>query len=164
MGQQLTIRFPSGASEEKVKKDATKIQKSNPGMAYHDALDAAAKKHGATSHYRSYITQARAESPRPPAPDEVLLTPNGNIQYCVSCERPATKKDFFGLPRCKYHGNPDIEDEDIPPYKGAIPEGTYCFDSDCDQEATHILGGVCFCDEHYEDARQGNRYRRNLGL
>lgn len=164
MGQQPTIHFPSGASEDKVKKDAKKIQKSNPGMALHDALDAAAKQHGATTDYRRYITQARAEAtPEPESEDDVLRTPSGHIQFCAKCSRPATTLSF-GIPFCKYHADPDIEEDDIPPYEEVIPEDAVCFHEDCMQEPTHIYGGVCFCDQHYEDARQGNRYRRMIGL
>jgi hypothetical protein len=87
-----------------------------------------------------------------------------NPQYCIKCERLATKKDSLGLPRCDYHINPDIDESEVPPFKGVIPEGAVCFQTGCDATPKKILDGSCFCEHHYADAKSGNRYRRNLGL
>ena len=56
---EIQIRFPSGASEPQVKKDAKKLKKENPDMTHTEALEAAAKRHGAVNGYRDYITKMR---------------------------------------------------------------------------------------------------------
>lgn len=94
---------------------------------------------------------------------DVLRTPAGYVQFCMACPRPAVTESL-GIPFCNYHVDPDIEEEDIPPYKEVIPEDSVCFERGCDEEPSRIYSGVCFCDEHYKDARKGKRYRRMVGL
>ena len=150
------LRFPSGATAEQVGKDATKIQKERPELSWSEALDQAARDHLSPRGYKAGIEGAKRY-------DEFLSkrSDSPNIQYCISCERAATVLGGFGdFPYCGYHANIDIDDSEIPRYKGKIPEGSMCFQAGCDNEPTKILGGACFCGEHYRDAKSGARYRR----
>lgn len=81
------------------------------------------------------------------------------LRYCVKCERRA-KHQSFGLYWCDYHVDPDVDESTVPRYKGTIPEDACCFEPECTEEPTHILGGTCFCDEHYEEAKRGGRLFR----
>jgi hypothetical protein len=156
----ITIRFPSGASDEQVRKDAKKIRKTDPALALHVTLDIAAKNHGATAGYKQYITDAHSR--------QKILTGNGSqangyrkIRYCAKCERFATH-DLGGIPKCAYHADPDMDESDIPPHRGEIPDDAICAEKTCDETPTQIYGGACFCPEHYLDAKRGHRYRRNV--
>lgn len=68
----------------------------------------------------------------------------------------------MGLPRCGYHADVDRDESEIPAYKGKIPEGSVCFESGCPEEPTRILGGTCFCEEHFREAKSGAHYRRRV--
>ena len=84
-----------------------------------------------------------------------------NVQFCVKCERRATK-DRQTFPKCDlHHADPFLEEH--PKYKGTIPNGSVCAQNDCPDIPVKIFGGQCFCQAHYEDAQGGNRYRRLLG-
>lgn len=152
------LRFPSGMTAEQVSKDAKKLQKLQPQLSHRDALDQVAMLHQApggydaglklAQNYASYLAN-RPESP--------------NQQYCVKCERNATVLGGFAeLPYCGYHANIDQDESAIPAYKGKIPEGSVCYEAEhgCMEEPTRIIGGACFCDEHYQEAKSGGRRRR----
>lgn len=151
------LRFPSGMTAEQVSKDAKTLRKQQPQHTHAEALDIIAKKNLAPHGYKNGLKEAKRFSDflekRPNSPD---------LQYCVQCERIATVLDIFNIPCCGYHADIYREEDEIPPYKGEIPDGSSCFQEDCYQVPTKILGGACFCEEHFIDAKSGARYRRML--
>lgn len=85
-----------------------------------------------------------------------------NVQFCVKCERRATK-DLQSVPKCDLHyADPFLEEN--PKYKGTIPEGSDCAHNECLDVPVKIFGGVCFCQAHYKEAKDGHRYRGQLGI
>lgn len=85
--------------------------------------------------------------------------PTGQVQYCYMCERFATEKGIAGLPSCHFHIDP-CPDEEPPPYKGKIPDWANCYEQYCQEPPIKIIGGQCFCAEHFQDAKNGGRYNR----
>ncbi len=151
------LRFPSGITAEQISKDAKTLRKQHPHYTHDEALDIIAKKNLAHDGYKKGLEAAKRYSEflenRPNSP---------NLQYCVKCERVATVLGMFKVPYCGYHVDIYREEVEIPPYKGEIPDGSNCYQKDCYQEPTKILGGVCFCEEHFIDAKSGARYRRMI--
>lgn len=85
--------------------------------------------------------------------------PTDHLQYCYKCERFATENGMAGLPSCHFHVDP-CPDEEPPPYKGKIPDWANCFRQYCQEPPIKIIGGQCFCAEHFQDAKNGGHYNR----
>lgn len=155
------LRFPSGGTPRQVKQDATKLQKADPSLSRPVALDKAAAQHRAMGGYEAGLKQAREYA----AHDAQKAPLRGkNVQYCVSrdCGRVATGLDTLSLARCGYHIDPVIDESEVPKFIGSIPEGAVCFESGCAESPIQILGGQCFCNEHYDDRKSGGWLRRRV--
>lgn len=73
---------------------------------------------------------------------------NANLRYCFKCERIGKNNDsFYWL--CDFHGDPDIDEHDIPPYTGQIPDGSVCEFHECLSTPVKILKGKCVCEYHF---------------
>lgn len=153
------LRFPSGQTVDQVHKDAKALCRLEPFLPYLQALDRVSKeRHQSPDGYEAGLRLAREYA------EYEAKREGRNYQYCAKCERRATVLVFGGFPYCGYHADVNIDEVDIPPYQGQIPEDAICFDtaSNCMAPPTRIYGGVCFCEFHYRDAKSGGRRRRIL--
>ncbi|MGZ9214341.1 MAG: hypothetical protein ACXW53_20840 [Candidatus Binatia bacterium] len=116
------LRFPSGMTAEQVSKDAKTLRKQRPELSHDEALDIVAKKHLAPHGYKAGLNEAKRF-----ATFLESLSNTTNLQYCVKCERTATVLGFMDIPYCGYHADSDLDEYEIPPYKGKIPDGSICF-------------------------------------
>jgi hypothetical protein len=73
-------------------------------------------------------------------------------RYCLRCERELDSKES-SLQLCKYHSNSEINETEIPEYKGSIPNGSICMGKECGETATKIFAGTCFCAYHFAEAK-----------
>lgn len=157
------LYFSSGASVDQVKKDAKKINIADPSLTPAQARDRAAiEKHNEPDGYDAAIRKAQAFR------DEVnrrFPDRGQNVLHCYKCPAKAVRFVLFGaIAACGLHANDPFaerkpsESESL----GKIREGACCADSGCGEEATHHLGGVNFCEEHFHDRKSGNWYRRTL--